>query len=177
MEPAGSSPLTRGKRWCVCVRFLRIGLIPAHAGKTAYARRRPCPLGAHPRSRGENPQTGRRLKQRAGLIPAHAGKTRRPGPNPGRPRAHPRSRGENLRAQLRHVAAQGSSPLTRGKLTSLDLREVSLGLIPAHAGKTYETVVMHVCKRAHPRSRGENILASLPAWQGSGSSPLTRGKP
>ena len=50
----GSSPLTRGKprsqgcsrRWC--------GLIPAHAGKTAFGAADPKIDGAHPRSRGEN---------------------------------------------------------------------------------------------------------------------------
>ena len=113
--PSGSSPLTRGKRGHPPTRRLRVGLIPAHAGKT-------CELGvhqrhrrAHPRSRGENaagiasvaltqgssPLTrGKRTNsppfKRAGrLIPAHAGKTRhhqRPSPHR---RAHPRSRGEN----------------------------------------------------------------------------------
>ena len=54
VNPAGSSPLTRGK-------FLRAhplsaghGLIPAHAGKIGHQWLRPWPLGAHPRSRGEN---------------------------------------------------------------------------------------------------------------------------
>ena len=133
--PSGSSPLTRGKRGHPPTRRLRVGLIPAHAGKT-------CELGvhqrhrrAHPRSRGENaagiasvaltqgssPLTrGKRTNsppfKRAGrLIPAHAGKTRhhqRPSPHR---RAHPRSRGENARICDLKVAEEGSSPLTRGK--------------------------------------------------------------
>ena len=50
--------------------------------------------------------------------------------------AHPRSRGENTKILNKPTVMQGSSPLTRGKLS----REVKgLGherLIPAHAGKT-----------------------------------------
>ena len=91
----GSSPLTRGKRrWrrrATCV----IGLIPAHAGKTACISCARCRSWAHPRSRGENEATRRRRSWGLGsspltrgkllvagnlaagvrLIPAHAGKT------------------------------------------------------------------------------------------------------
>ena len=52
----GSSPLTRGKR---PARALQPGgprLIPAHAGKTRPGSPRMDCQGAHPRSRGENPQ-------------------------------------------------------------------------------------------------------------------------
>ena len=113
----GSSPLTRGKHrsGSKATRWQR--LIPAHAGKTRSARRRPHGPRAHPRSRGENPlrtelrvkytgssplTRGKRPARRGRLpgrrlIPAHAGKTRfrsfRSVPCP----AHPRSRGENRR--------------------------------------------------------------------------------
>ena len=133
----GSSPLTRGKlrareRLVDCR-----GLIPAHAGKTQTRPESRRPIGAHPRSRGENttvsrpsitsggssPLTrGKRGAQasdgtQTGLIPAHAGKTH----------------------DMQHDVDDdwGSSPLTRGKPT---YRVVSLGppgLIPAHAGKTF----------------------------------------
>ena len=52
--PAGSSPLTRGKRCGYCVCGLDSGLIPAHAGKTHDVRSAWHGHGAHPRSRGEN---------------------------------------------------------------------------------------------------------------------------
>ena len=91
----GSSPLTRGKRWPQIAHEVPHGLIPAHAGKTAHARRRGGPHTAHPRSRGENdvvrtvlrrlfgssPLTRGKLIGEAApedggrLIPAHAGKT------------------------------------------------------------------------------------------------------
>ena len=50
----GSSPLTRGKHHEQAEAATRLGLIPAHAGKTAGTRSEvPIPR-AHPRSRGEN---------------------------------------------------------------------------------------------------------------------------
>ena len=71
---------------------------------------------------------------------------------------------------------QGSSPLTRGKLTPRPAALALCGLIPAHAGKTSPHASMSRAMRAHPRSRGENN--SQPRWYyaRAGSSPLTRGK-
>ena len=112
-----------------------VRLIPAHAGKTPPTRRQTESARAHPRSRRENdekwaasdaiqgssPLTRGKLvdgvdrDRAAGLIPAHAGKTEealrvlKPGG------AHPRSRGENKERHGEVIAAQGSSPLTRGK--------------------------------------------------------------
>ena len=51
------------------------------------------------------------------------------------------------------------------------------GLIPAHAGKTEVGGGFDGVHWAHPRSRGENQLASSRPSQARGSSPLTRGKP
>ena len=154
----GSSPLTRGKPASVLRTTCLRGLIPAHAGKTRRAGMRASPSGAHPRSRGENdagaPHQRARLgsspltrgKQAlvrgslevGGLIPAHAGKTpdalRALGGKP----AHPRSRGENGWRQDEGGEQSGSSPLTRGKPCEGKRREGAPGLIPAHAGKTYD---------------------------------------
>ena len=91
----GSSPLTRGKRWVSSVERFRLGLIPAHAGKTAQLDAGQALVRAHPRSRGENPSGRASASARVGsspltrgkrgqrkprnlnerLIPAHAGKT------------------------------------------------------------------------------------------------------
>ena len=71
----------------------------------------------------------------------------------------------------------GSSPLTRGKHAALLEGHVAVRLIPAHAGKTPSSrSAVGVC-RAHPRSRGENVIGKLLSAVGEGSSPLTRGKP
>ena len=114
-RPAGSSPLTRGKR-CHRRRLSASSrLIPAHAGKTAASGGPTNPGGAHPRSRGENQvtvrtrvcrvgsspltrgkhRTHRLPSRRRGLIPAHAGKTRDGVLKSMSIGAHPRSRGEN----------------------------------------------------------------------------------
>ena len=50
--------------------------------------------------------------------------------------AHPRSRGENWLAFCAAWSFSGSSPLTRGKHITKKEGKPSLGLIPAHAGKT-----------------------------------------
>ena len=153
----GSSPLTRGKRGARhdlvdCVR-----LIPAHAGKTVPQGPRRSVSRAHPRSREENYAGASDVLRRNGsspltrgkrhacsarpvrdrLIPAHAGKT-----SPIRTRqspsgAHPRSRRENKQLLVAAASQRGSSPLTRGKLSSGHDGSFQRGLIPAHAGKTF----------------------------------------
>ena len=132
---SGSSPLTRGKPHFVDLDHEREGLIPAHAGKTRlhYASR--AMYRAHPRSRGENSNSGCNtvdqkgsspltrgkrepgapLARSEGLIPAHAGKTVCVCRTASRRTAHPRSRGENASQVRRWLEAKGSSPLTRGK--------------------------------------------------------------
>ena len=54
---------------------------------------------------------------------------------------------------------------------------VPVGLIPAHAGKTFLPSLATTFAPAHPRSRGENIVVAIGALVAAGSSPLTRGKP
>ena len=194
--PAGSSPLTRGKpgengKYCRTSR-----LIPAHAGKTTRSWITVVDEGAHPRSRGENgtrpghsrdargssPLTrGKRSAATSadstpGLIPAHAGKTcGRTGART-HARAHPRSRGENRSFAIRSAPRPGSSPLTRGKRHHQCRVGSPRGLIPAHAGKTHQPRARNSRPRAHPRSRGENVREGELGREGTGSSPLTRGK-
>ena len=131
----GSSPLTRGKQPTVILSVRVRGLIPAHAGKTDHPESSGLLPGAHPRSRGENTDSGSgrtvvtgsspltRGKLMAppsrhtggGLIPAHAGKTVDHDPRPVDDGAHPRSRGENPASYGGRGGLSGSSPLTRGK--------------------------------------------------------------
>ena len=117
VEVCGSSPLTRGKLLGLRADRDQVGLIPAHAGKTAPRALAYPPAAAHPRSRGENklpkgrsswasgssPLTRGKREDEHGpvvlnrLIPAHAGKTTRAVTRSQALSAHPRSRGENLR--------------------------------------------------------------------------------
>ena len=132
-------------------------------------------MGSSPLTRGKHAALVGAGHDR-GLIPAHAGKTTdsplvaRPDP------AHPRSRGENGTALTAAINPTGSSPLTRGKLGFIKIVKRTLGLIPAHAGKTRRDRRHRRRPRAHPRSRGENPGEALEAASGEGSSPLTRGK-
>ena len=52
----------------------------------------------------------------------------------------------------------------------------SIGLIPAHAGKTLPSHQADGRHGAHPRSRGENRWGTPRSMVSWGSSPLTRGK-
>ena len=174
---AGSSPLTRGKRLHRDPHRAWRGLIPAHAGKTPVLVGQHGGQAAHPRSRGENRDTGTGSLEDYGsspltrgkrsgrwvrsctarLIPAHAGKTLpRHGVFTLGP-AHPRSRGENYCLEAQFASDCGSSPLTRGKRTTPCCRGRTPGLIPAHAGKTAIIFPMVSAASAHPRSRGENL--------------------
>ena len=151
---------------------------------------------AHPRSRGENAPRREPPSTRVGsspltrgkcdhaatptrhhrLIPAHAGKiccdTRGSRHN----WAHPRSRGENAIATGATLLNSGSSPLTRGKYGGIREGETRTRLIPAHAGKMLSRPLTRSSQRAHPRSRGENLVIGGHIIDRRGSSPLTRGK-
>ena len=151
---------------------------------------------AHPRSRGENAPSGRRLDRPSGsspltrgklglathaevptgLIPAHAGKTRSWARRARARTAHPRSRGENVPREVGEQRGWGSSPLTRGKREGGHPGAARVRLIPAHAGKTWSSRKVARPIRAHPRSRGENAPGVQAGTPQAGSSPLTRGK-
>ena len=171
------------------------GLIPAHAGSTGNSCASRSGTSAHPRSRGEHSfdhlfsltddgsspltrgalhhaQHHRGLRR---LIPAHAGSTPSAAHPPAAARAHPRSRGEHIAQQVDVIDQQGSSPLTRGAPFPLVPQPPPGGLIPAHAGSTYEASLAHAEKRAHPRSRGEHRHRHPRRGSVRGSSPLTRG--
>ena len=132
-------------------------------------------MGSSPLTRGK-PLRVRPPRKHQGLIPAHAGKTdaARRAQHPST--AHPRSRGENAPPSCAFGACEGSSPLTRGKLTLEGLDVLVVGLIPAHAGKTVKPTPTPAPTPAHPRSRGENYISLRLNGHRGGSSPLTRGK-
>ena len=134
---------------------MRLGLIPAHAGKIVPAGHAVQTTEAHPRSRGENV-----------WMPVQTA---------WRPGSSPLTRGKCRRRRVQHPVA-GSSPLTRGKWHHPGRPGGGERLIPAHAGKIASASPPAWTTRAHPRSRGENAPRREPPSTRVGSSPLTRGK-
>ena len=153
---SGSSPLTRGALQQVDTWRYFKGIIPAYAGSTRSSALRLAKRRDHPRLRGEHggcklllggisgssPLT-RGAHVRAahwshfwGIIPAYAGSTRlRLAKLPGL-EDHPRLRGEHACSYVLHVAAMGSSPLTRGAHCASPSTIAIAGIIPAYAGST-----------------------------------------
>ena len=131
--------------------------------------------GSSPRMRGKHLFTVARAGL-GGLIPAHAGKTPPAPTAAGRERAHPRACGENLMMGARKSRIAGSSPRMRGKRSPCGNTPSTLGLIPAHAGKTHRWCDRSQSQRAHPRACGENGPSAPPGPRRPGSSPRMRGK-
>ena len=113
-------------------------------------------VGSSPLSRGILAQR-HDLQRTRGIIPALAGNTIEPaGP-------------------VLPAGSVGSSPLSRGIPEIRRWFKMSTGIIPALAGNTRASSC-RCCPRAdHPRSRGEYYLWRSVAWNGGGSSPLSRG--
>ena len=154
----GSSPRMRGTptRWSYTLRCGRI--IPAHAGNTGILFSSAPQPGDHPRAcgehggypvsygeyRGSSPRMrgtlgGDRLKSHiAGIIPAHAGNTRTLRTQAGYYRDHPRACGEHRHFPYERVHNEGSSPRMRGTLSPSAVSRRLIGIIPAHAGNTYD---------------------------------------
>ena len=194
---AGSSPRVRGKRRGSLQAALRVGLIPACAGKTQIGAGVGMAAWAHPRVCGENvtnppfslARTGSSPRVRGklnrvllpvwtfGLIPACAGKTG-DAQQPARySAAHPRVCGENFFTHLIDTHKNGSSPRVRGKLWDAGTPKLTARLIPACAGKTRFLPPKHPIQRAHPRVCGENVCRHSSPILTNGSSPRVRGKP
>ena len=74
LELEGSSPLTRGKLYPVADHRPPHGLIPAHAGKTAFHPAIGFTQTAHPRSRGENRRNAETRARLQGSSPLTRGK-------------------------------------------------------------------------------------------------------
>ena len=90
--------------------------------------------------------------------------------------AHPRVGGENAEPKRDPLGVTGSSPRGRGKRDAGGQRVCRRGLIPAWAGKTWNSQLELSKRSAHPRVGGENCCASLSKEPPTGSSPRGRGK-
>ena len=172
----GSSPLTRGTFREALHQGHAVRLIPAHAGNTSVRLLVLAAPWAHPRASGEHwrfwvpstlPSGSSPLargtlricqicRSRIRLIPAHAGNIVPASRSIFSLAAHPRSRREHEVSLRDDRAELGSSPLTQGTRRLLPSRLWDTGLIPAHAGNTWERTDGDITVTAHPRSRREH---------------------
>ena len=145
-------------------------------GENSYQERRLADqTGSSPRVRGKLVYDLDANKH-TGLIPACAGKTRRKTMPQAMHRAHPRVCGENRPRCGFLSQPQGSSPRVRGKHPESSRDVATIGLIPACAGKTFNSVQLIFYAWAHPRVCGENNRLCLHSNRIRGSSPRVRGK-
>ena len=175
MRARGSSPLARGTLRRPRIASTRIRLIPARAGNTIAVVLALDEIGAHPRSRGEHESYGEMSAREAGSSPLARGTRGGVCPRGSLHRAHPRSRGEHMRIFYAAFPVVGSSPLARGTHCPGGYLPRARGLIPARAGNTILSPKASAEIGAHPRSRGEHILALHHLIAPHGSSPLARG--
>ena len=186
----------RGKRGLSPHRMYRLGITPAHAGKTTEGTLSAFICRDHPRACGENKfrlirfilQSGSPPRMRGKLkitvrealetriTPAHAGKTAHICPTLQQERDHPRGCGENLWVRPFVAGSRGSPPRMRGKLIWNNSTRSNERITPADAGKT------PVHKRTgdfaldHPRGCGENYAATATISLISRITPAGAGK-
>ena len=172
----GTSPRMRGKHPAQHLTTATARNIPAHAGKTASYPAGHTAHPEHPRACGENlllrtasargSGTSPRMRGKrvayismswgSGNIPAHAGKTLTAGGSEKIFWEHPRACGENMVLPSKRSRSFGTSPRMRGKQKCL-LMSIKRGRnIPAHAGKTQDSVRISLASEEHPRACGEN---------------------
>ena len=159
------------------LREMRTAVYPRPRGGTATA-----PVqgiiggGLSPPTRGNRGRARNRTPGRRS-IPAHAGE---PGSawDTGAPRAvYPRPRGGTASSAPLPVSAMGLSPPTRGNRGLRRHPPPSRGSIPAHAGEPRNLRRPERGDGVYPRPRGGTTDHALPAGQGGGLSPPTRGNP
>ena len=150
------------------------GIIPAHAGLTAYsisfahcARDHSRVCGAHsasmaqrttrsgssPRMRGSLHEA-RRNRLTSGIIPAYAGLTRPLVGAPNGRRDHPRACGAHSYVVHGSNGMEGSSPRMRGSQGCVCCSIECVGIIPAHAGLTSLLIRRRGAAEDHPRACG-----------------------
>ena len=131
--------------------------------------------GTSPRTRGKQLNVPNITPSRRN-IPAHAGKTLQLRPRGERAAEHPRARGENVSIAEPFSRGNGTSPRTRGKPPACRGQESTRRNIPAHAGKTHDSLALPTPPEEHPRARGENPPPLGAIRHQPGTSPRTRGK-
>ena len=193
----GSSPRVRGSlSSCLIVSSLS-GIIPAGAGLTILPQSPPCQTGDHPRGCGAHltismtfmARTGSSPRVRGsrenvfllavghGIIPAGAGLTLTILATSSLLGDHPRGCGAHQHRIIRATSGTGSSPRVRGSHTSLKLKDLTGGIIPAGAGLTAMRTHQNSGRWDHPRGCGAHGCYGRYFHKWRGSSPRVRGSP
>ena len=131
----GSPPRMQGKEVKALLHFNRVGITPAHAGKSMTLPSIANIRGDHPRVCGEKIFVDDWLRHILGSPPHMRGKGN---DNVGicrNCRDHPRTCGEKSPKGRKRRAAIGSPPHMRGKVPDVPVAALPQGITPAHAGK------------------------------------------
>ena len=110
-----------------------------------------------------------------GIIPAHAGNTCLLYVQHWNIWDHPRACGEHGLWRRHMWAPRGSSPRMRGTRGVIDAAHFITGIIPAHAGNTWQADTCGQLGRDHPRACGEHYDGRKSFYGKAGSSPRMRG--
>ena len=161
LAPEGSPPRVRGKVFARLIVFAAGGITPACAGKSRATQAQSASHQDHPRVCGEKGsgdgkavhapgspprvrgkgQSSHADKQTSRITPACAGKR-----DAGRSWCtgdgdHPRVCGEKCTRQISYNSSLGSPPRVRGKEKRRDYCPGALGITPACAGKSSNSVL------------------------------------
>ena len=171
-----------------------LGIIPAHAGLTAYsisfahcARDHSRVCGAHSGSGlylthfgGSSPRMRGSLhdfavsKRIGGIIPAYAGLTRTRALTIRARRDHPRVCGAHASPARILSVYMESSPRMRGSRINISRSDTLFGIIPAYAGLTQSNRCSKTTAWDHPRACGAHGAVSGAGEPPVGSSPRMR---
>ena len=173
---AGSPPHMRGKVDGKAVKLTGDGITPRTCGEKLFSMViRIWPLGSPPHMRGKVGEClGSHL--RLGITPAHAGKSQEREKASSVKRDHPRTCGEKNNAITGRVLDVGSPPHMRGKDKLTHFVACSVGITPAHAGKSWPGSSLSPASGDHPRTCGEKREGERGSIRGQGSPPHMRGK-
>ena len=195
-QTPGSPPRVRGKALSAAAKPATSGITPACAGKRLFAlcrlvfsedHPRVCgekalklikqvlAMGSPPRVRGKGPVcSGHNLTIR--ITPACAGKSMMVSSYVTDTWDHPRVCGEKRNMSTSMVAALGSPPRVRGKVTYPKTSGTITGITPACAGKSGSITAARPYIQDHPRVCGEKIFTFFIHLSFLGSPPRVRGK-
>ena len=176
--------------FCFCDR-----ITPAYAGKSSCSRPGSLSSRDHPRVCGEKRKTGavpaplpgspprmrgkgkntHRTGRTARITPAYAGKRSQGVAALQLGWDHPRVCGEKPHLTPAIDRSKGSPPRMRGKAVPAALPDVTHGITPACAGKSFSAPEPVLASRDHPRVCGEKVSPLSPFSPLKGSPPRVRG--